>query len=88
MIKYKVIYVDDEDSLLEIGKTFMERDPEIKVFTSNSPQEVLAIIMEDNPYDIVISDYQMPSIDGIELLKVQTKIFLSLSSLVKEGKKW
>ena len=68
MIKYKVIYVDDEDSLLEIGKTFMERDPEIKVFTSNSPQEVLAIIMEDNPYDIVISDYQMPDIDGIELL--------------------
>jgi len=73
MIKYKVIYVDDEDSLLEIGKAFMERDPEIKVFTFNSPREVLAIIMEDSSYDIVISDYQMPDIDGIELLKCVRK---------------
>ncbi len=69
MTKYRVIYVDDEENLLDLGKRFLEKDPEIKVFTTNSPQEVLRIVMKNNLYDIVISDYQMEEMDGIELLK-------------------
>jgi PAS domain S-box-containing protein len=63
-----VLYVDDEPSLLEIGKMFLERDGLFSVDTVASAPEALQIIAGKR-YDAIISDYQMPEMDGIEFLK-------------------
>jgi PAS domain S-box-containing protein len=63
-----VLYVDDEPDLLEIGKHFLERDGKFRVDTTTSATEALTLVGSSR-YEAVISDYQMPEMDGIELLK-------------------
>jgi len=63
-----VLYVDDERSLLEIGKLFLEEDRELSVDIATSAREALKSprLLQ---YDAIISDYQMPVTDGIDFLK-------------------
>jgi len=63
-----VIYVDDEPDLLEIGKLFLERTGRFSVETAKSAREALEKIRTRH-YEAIISDYQMPGLNGIEFLK-------------------
>jgi len=63
-----VLYVDDEPALLEIGKLFLEKNQDFSVDCVISASEALILIASGN-YVAVVSDYQMPLMDGITLLK-------------------
>lgn len=63
-----LLYVDDEEVLLHLGKRFLERMGEFSVDIVQSAGEVLLPGFLQK-YDAIISDYQMPVIDGIEFLK-------------------
>jgi PAS domain S-box-containing protein len=63
-----VLYVDDEDALLRITRIFLERTGKFRVTTAASAREALSL-MEGQSFDAIISDYQMPEIDGIGFLK-------------------
>ena len=65
----RVLYVDDETSLLDLCKTYLERSGEFIVTTATSAPEALRIL-EFAKFDAIVSDYQMPEMDGIEFLKV------------------
>jgi PAS domain S-box-containing protein len=62
------LLVDDEPSFLEQTKFFIERDGKIQVDTATSAQLALSMMAEKS-YDAIVADYQMPGMDGIELLK-------------------
>ncbi|NLZ30520.1 MAG: PAS domain S-box protein, partial [Methanomicrobiales archaeon] len=63
-----ILYVDDESALLEITKLFLERAGDIAVDTTTNPLEAYEMIVAGR-YDAVVSDYLMPEMDGIALLK-------------------
>ncbi|MDD1683661.1 MAG: response regulator, partial [Methanoregula sp.] len=65
---FTILYVDDEPGLLEIGKIFLEQNGQFSVDTITSAPAALAL-METKAYDAIISDYQMPDMDGIGFLK-------------------
>jgi PAS domain S-box-containing protein len=62
-----VLYVDDEPDLLELGKMFLERSGALHVDTCSSASDAL-VRLEQSNYDVIISDYQMPAMDGLEFL--------------------
>jgi PAS domain S-box-containing protein len=64
---FRVLLVDDEPALLEIGKLFLERAGPFLVETCGSGDAALDRLARD-PFDAVVSDYQMPGMDGIALL--------------------
>jgi len=65
---YKVLYVDDEPVLLEIVKIFLEKTKEFTIDVTTSVNDVLKS-GKLKSYDAIISDYQMPGMDGISFLK-------------------
>lgn len=64
----RVLYVDDEPALLEIAKLYLEKVNDFSVDALTSATEALARISVEQ-YDAIISDYQMPGMDGIEFLQ-------------------
>jgi PAS domain S-box len=64
----RVLYVDDEPALLEITRLYLEQTGDFSVDPAGSAREALKKL-EDGRYDVVLSDYQMPEMDGIKLLK-------------------
>ncbi|MDO9549834.1 MAG: PAS domain S-box protein [Methanoregula sp.] len=64
----RLLYVDDEPALLEIGKIFLEKDGDFSVTTIDSAPAALALLRIEG-FDTIISDYQMPEMDGIAFLK-------------------
>ena len=66
MKKYKILYVDDEESNLRIFKDTFRRDFEI--YLAISGRKALEIL-EQNNVDVVVTDQRMPEMSGVELLK-------------------
>ncbi len=64
----KVLIVDDDPLFLELSKTFLEVFHDIASDTVNSAMEALQKLDNDS-YDVVISDFDMPFMDGIMFLK-------------------
>jgi PAS domain S-box-containing protein len=66
--RIRALYVDDEPGLLEVARIFLEQSPEICVETAESAKLALSSPAIAS-YDAIVSDYQMPDMDGIAFLK-------------------
>jgi PAS domain S-box-containing protein len=80
-----LLYVDDEPALLSLGKIFLERQGEMHVETVQEPEQVLDMLSVRH-YDAIIADYQMPGMNGIELLISIRKRYSKLPFILFTGK--
>lgn len=80
-----LLYVDDEPDLLNLGKIFLERGGEFTVTIASSAPEGLEKL-SGNTFDAVISDYQMPDMDGLEFLKQVRSLHGSLPFILFTGR--
>ena len=81
-----VLHVDDEPPIADLTGTFLERqNDQFVVETATSADEGLEII-NDRPPDCVISDYDMPGMDGIEFLQAVREEYPDLPFILFTGK--
>jgi PAS domain S-box-containing protein len=66
---FSLLYVDDEEVLLDLGRIYLERGGDYSVITADSALKGLDFL-ESHGVDLIISDYQMPDIDGLAFLKI------------------
>ena len=65
----RVLHVDDDPALAELVATYLERESDaIEVLTEHDPAAALDRLEAGN-VDCVVSDYDMPGADGLELLE-------------------
>jgi PAS domain S-box-containing protein len=65
---FSVLYLDDDPALLDLAKIFLEMSGNLKIDTVLSVGEALDKTQHRN-YDGIISDYEMPAINGIDFLR-------------------
>ncbi|MDD4483991.1 MAG: response regulator [Methanoregula sp.] len=81
-----ILYVDDEPALLEIGKLFLELQEDFHVETLPSAKLALERLGRTQRYDAILSDYQMPEMDGIEFLKEVRRQYGEIPFILFTGK--
>jgi DNA-binding NtrC family response regulator len=69
----KILVVDDEPNMLRLLKTILMDRTGYEVVTTNNPLEVSKLLQEDH-FDLVITDLKMPLVDGMDLIDIIRKI--------------
>ena len=82
--KISVLYVDDEPGLLDIGKRFLEKSGKLQVDTFLSA-EIAVKILSPLLYDVIISDYLMPGMNGLEFLSTVRSIQPDIPFIIFTG---
>jgi PAS domain S-box-containing protein len=81
----RVLMVDDDPAVLDITKIFLERSGDIRVDAIGSAKEAMEKL-KDGPYDVIVSDYVMPEMDGISFLKQVRSQDLDVPFILFTGK--
>ncbi len=64
----EILLVDDEETLLDASKLYLEKLSEkFQIYPINSAKKALAKL-KSTTFDIIISDYQMPEMNGLDFL--------------------
>ncbi len=82
--KQTVIIVDDEEMVLTSLDSFLNLETDYTVKTFSSAVEALAYVKE-NDFDLVVSDYLMPEMDGISFLAEVKKIRPEVPRIILTG---
>jgi two-component system probable response regulator PhcQ len=88
----RILILDDEESILSSLHRLMKRAPctygklsfKLEVETESSPEAALARV-RDNDYDLVISDYQMPGMNGTDFLAKVREIRPDVELILMSG---
>ncbi|MCE1241315.1 MAG: response regulator [Azonexaceae bacterium] len=88
----RILIVDDEASILKSLQRLLRHAPcsygnqhfPLEVVTTTSAHEALAFAHQDD-FDLFISDYRMPEMDGVEFLKAAKAIQPDAARLILSG---
>ena len=78
-----IICVDDEPNILNAMKRSLRKEPFI-LKTASSGEEGLRLVQQEDP-DIIISDYRMPGMTGIEFLREVKALHPSTITMILSG---
>ena len=62
----KILYVDDDPNMQKMVELFMRRSKHVLNSAKNGRSALK--LLENNSYDLIITDIQMPELDGLSLI--------------------
>ena len=81
----QVLHVDDEPAFTDLTATFLEReDEQLSVETADSAADGVALV-DDPPPDCIVSDFNMPGMDGLEFLRAVREDYPELPFILYTG---
>lgn len=64
--RMRVLLVDDDERLLNAARRVLRKD--IELVTAEGGQNALEYLQSNGPFDVIVSDQNMPDMKGVELL--------------------
>jgi two-component system, cell cycle sensor histidine kinase and response regulator CckA len=64
----RILVVDDEPVIVRLASTVLEQEG-YEVFTAVTPGDALAAAGDGRRFDLVLSDFLMPEMNGVELVR-------------------
>lgn len=87
--RLSILHVDDDPELGALVKAYLERESsgiECSVTTEHDPEQALdRLSSEGTTFDCIISDYNMPQMNGVEFLRAVRTSFPELPVLLFSG---
>ena len=80
----KIVVVDDENIVTSAFKTLLKVEGFSDAHFFNSPKEALEFLVQNVP-DLVISDFLMPEMNGLEFLSEVKKLYPEVSKILLTG---
>lgn len=77
----RILVVDDEPNMLRLLQTILTGKTGYEVVTTNNPLEVGKLLQEES-FDLVITDLKMPLVDGMDLIDIIKKIDVHLPIII------
>jgi DNA-binding NtrC family response regulator len=77
----KILYVDDDKLLTSTFSTLMKVEGFSNIAVYNEPKEALKYLKLNKP-DLIISDFLMPEMNGLEFLKEAKKLYPEISMIL------
>ena len=84
MEKGKIVVVDDEKIVTSAFATLLKVEGFSDAHFFNSPAEALDFLAKNTP-DLVISDFLMPKMNGLEFLSEVNKLYPEVSKILLTG---
>lgn len=82
----EILHVDDDPAFLDLTGSFLERELDaVEITTVSSPDDVLTTL-DTQSVHCVVSDYEMPDMDGLELLDAVRDQHSDLPFILYTGK--
>ena len=76
-----ILIVDDERIVTDTLRGYLEFETEYTIYTFQSPREALKMLHE-RPVDVVISDYLMPEMNGLDFLSEVKRIYPDVPRII------
>lgn len=81
----RVLFVDDEPSLLSALRRLLHRERYRWAMTFLPDGQAALDAMQDEPFDVVVTDMRMPIMDGVALLQQVHQLYPRTALLVLSG---
>ncbi|NMB78912.1 MAG: PAS domain S-box protein [Methanomicrobiales archaeon] len=82
---YTILFVDDDEVLLGLNRIYLEKTGDFSVHTATTAHAALENLATTT-YDAIITDYQMPDMDGITFLKTVRGRHATLPVIILTGR--
>lgn len=77
----RILLVDDHAILLDGVKSLLENDGRKVEFQANTAEEALSLLKK-NPVDLMITDFNMPGMDGLSLIHAAKRLDSNIKIIV------
>ena len=82
----RVLHVDDHPDVTDLTATFLEREDDRYIIEAAASASEGFDRLDDNDYDCIVSDYDMPGQDGIEFLRTVREEYPDIPFILYTGK--